>query len=97
MKVWSDGKKPPVHAIHGREPGLQVDVRRAGALGRGEDPLGSLEVAGERITAVFVNNGTYNRNVTGTTYFDTAFNNNGTLNLQQGDIQVRQGGAFVQR
>ena len=45
-------------------------------------------------TFTFVNDGTYVRNVGGTTYFDTPFNNNGTVNLQQGDIRIRQGGSM---
>ncbi len=42
----------------------------------------------------FVNDGTYTRNTTGTTYFDTTFNNNAALNLLAGDIQLRQGGTM---
>ena len=45
-------------------------------------------------TFAFTNNGTYVRNVSGTTYFDTTFNNHGTVNLQQGDMQIRQGGTM---
>ncbi|MBI5772031.1 MAG: PEP-CTERM sorting domain-containing protein, partial [Verrucomicrobia bacterium] len=44
--------------------------------------------------ASFVNQGTYSRNATGTTYFDVAFNNTGTVNLQQGDLQLRAGGTM---
>ena len=42
----------------------------------------------------FVNNGTYIRDVGSTTWFDTTFNNNGVVNLQQGEIQLRQGGTM---
>ena len=45
-------------------------------------------------TFVFTNDGTYIRNAGGTTYFDTTFNNNGSVQLQRGDLQIRQGGAM---
>ena len=45
-------------------------------------------------TFVFTNNGTYDRNVGGTTYFDTTFDNNGLLKLQQGEIRIRSGGTM---
>ncbi|MBK8857911.1 MAG: PEP-CTERM sorting domain-containing protein [Opitutaceae bacterium] len=44
---------------------------------------------------VFTNDGTYVRNAGGTTHFDVAFNNNGTVDLQQGDIQFRAGGTLT--
>jgi fibronectin-binding autotransporter adhesin len=49
---------------------------------------------GDAGTFVFANLGTYTRNATGTTYFDTTFNNAGTVNLTQGDIQLRAGGTM---
>ncbi len=42
----------------------------------------------------FTNNGTYQRNATGTTYLDAPFNNNGTLSLLVGDLQLRAGGVM---
>jgi hypothetical protein len=44
---------------------------------------------------VFTNDGTYNRNTSGTTYFDIPFNNNGSISLLQGDIQFRAGGTIA--
>ena len=44
---------------------------------------------------VFTNDGDYVRNTTNTTYFDIPFNNNGTVNLLQGDIQFRAGGTIT--
>ena len=45
-------------------------------------------------TFTFVNDGTYVRDVPGTTNFDAPFNNSGTLTLSLGSLQVRQGGTM---
>ncbi len=45
-------------------------------------------------TFSFINHGTYTRDVGGTTYLDTPFDNHGAVNLQQGDLQLRAGGTM---
>ncbi len=45
-------------------------------------------------TFYFQNNGTYVRNVGGTTYFDIPFNNAALVDLKQGNLEFRAGGTL---